>query len=171
MSIKFREQSWPELKKSIEADTLIVLPVGQIEQHGTHLPVETDCKISEEICQRAAEKANQHVPVLVMPCIWSGYSNKEVANWPGTFCIKAETVIALVFDICGSLIEMGFKKIVIVNSHGQHKGILEIATRKIGDAYNIHMAVLNTLSTRAITTFPSRGSALTIAPLSPISTT
>lgn len=146
MSIYFAEQSWPQLEQAIAKDTLIVLPVSQIEEHGPHLPVETDDVIGRETCRRAAEKAVAEIPVLVMPSIWSGYTNKEATKWPGTIRVQPETLIALVFDVCSSLIEMGFKKIVLVNSHGQHKGILEIVARKIGDKYGVHMAVAHTFA-------------------------
>ncbi len=144
MSIYFSEQRWPELKKAIEKDSLIVLPVGQVEEHGPHLPLETDYRISVEACKRAVEKTSRDIPVLLMPGIWSGYSIKEVARWPGVIRVQPETLIALIFDICSSLVEMGFRKIVTVNSHGQHTGILEIVTRKIGDKYGVHMAAIET---------------------------
>jgi hypothetical protein len=49
MSLYFGDLSWPELERAIEKNTLIILPVGTTEEHGRHLPVETDAIIASEI--------------------------------------------------------------------------------------------------------------------------
>lgn len=141
MSIYFSDQSWPKLKDAAEKNTLIILPVGQTEEHGMHLPVKTDAFIAEEVARKAAEKIKSHFPVLVMPTIWSGYSMKAVSKWPGTIRLKPETFINMVFDICGSLIEMEFKKIMLISAHGNHTGMLRTVVRKIADKYGIYIAL------------------------------
>jgi len=141
MSIYFLDQSWPELKEAVKNNTLIILPVGQVEEHGMHLPVKTDAFIAEEVAKRVAEKIKSEIPVLVMPTIWSGYSMKPVAKWPGTIRLKPETFISMVFDICASIIEMGFKKIILISSHGNHTGMLRVVVRKIADEYGVYIAL------------------------------
>lgn len=141
MSIYFSNQSWPKLKDAVENNTLIILPVGQIEEHGMHLPIKTDAFIAEEVAKRVAEKIEDELPVLIMPTIWSGYSMKAVSRWPGTIRLKPETFMNMVFDICGSLIEMEFKKIVLISTHGNHPGMLRTVVRRIADEYSIYMAL------------------------------
>jgi len=139
MNKKFVEKTYEELKEAISKDTVVLIPVGQTEEHGLHLPVKTDAFIAEKICEKIAELSE--IPVLVMPAIYYGYSTKEVFNWHGCPGIKIETFISLVYDICGSLIKMGFKKIVIVSSHGNHTGALEVVVRKIADDFGIYIAL------------------------------
>jgi len=139
MNKKFVEKTYEELKEAISKDTVVLIPVGQTEEHGLHLPVKTDAFIAEKICERIAELSE--IPVLVMQTIYYGYSTKEVFNWPGCPGIKIETFISLVYDICSSLVKMGFKKIVIVSSHGNHTGALEVVVRKIADDFGIYMAL------------------------------
>jgi creatinine amidohydrolase len=51
----------------------------------------------------------------------------------------------LLYDVCASLIEMGFRKIVILNSHGHHPGIINVALRELSDRYGVHIASISNL--------------------------
>jgi len=139
MNKKFVENTYEELKEAISKDTVVLIPVGQTEEHGLHLPVKTDAFIAEKICEKIAELTE--ISILVMQTIYYGYSTKEVFNWPGCPGIKIETFISLAYDICSSLIKMGFKKIVIVSSHGNHTGALEVVVRKIADDFGVYIAL------------------------------
>ena len=139
MERKFVEMTYEELKEAIEKNSIVLLPIGQTEEHGLHLPLKTDAFIAEKICEKIAEISK--IPVIVMPTIYYGYSTKEVYKWPGCPGIKIETFISFVYDICSSLINMGFKKIVIVSSHGNHTGALEVVVRKIADDFGVYMAL------------------------------
>lgn len=144
MSIYFADQRWPQLRQAVEENTLIILPVGQMEQHGKHLPVSTDTAIAESVARRLAEAlVTDNVPTLVMPAIWAGYSSKELARFPGTMRVRHQVLIDLLCDICGSLVEMGFRKIMLLTTHGHHNGPLRIVTRRIADAHSIYMALVS----------------------------
>lgn len=141
MSIYFLDQSWPKLKEAVKNNVLIIFPIGQTEEHGMHLPVKTDALIAEEVARRIGERLEDKIPLLVMPTVWSGYSMKQVAEWPGTIRLKSETFINMIFDICTSLIDMGFEKIILISAHGNHTGMLRTVVRKIADEYGIYMAL------------------------------
>ncbi|MDD3840601.1 MAG: creatininase family protein [Clostridia bacterium] len=141
MSFYFAEKTWPELKEAIEKDTLIILPMGTVEEHGKHLPVETDAKIAEKFGEAIGQELKDEIPLLVMPTIWSGYSAKEMSRWPGTIRVRTRVVMDMVFDILGSVIEMGFKKIVILDCHGHHSGLLKTVSREISDKYGVYIAI------------------------------
>ncbi|MCM8804036.1 MAG: creatininase family protein [Candidatus Omnitrophica bacterium] len=139
MKRKFEENTYEELKEAISKNVIILFPIGQIEEHGLHLPLKTDAFIAEKICEKISEISK--IPVIIMPCIYYGYSTKEVKRWPGCSGVEIETFIKYVYDICFSLIEMGFKKIVIVSSHGNHTGALEVVVRKIADNCGVYIAL------------------------------
>jgi len=141
MSIYFSDQSWPQLKELIEKNALIIFPIGQTEEHGMHLPVKTDALIAEEVAKRIGERLEDKIPLLVMPTVWSGYSMKSVAEWPGTIRLKPETFMNMIFDICASIIEMGFKKIILISAHGNHTGMLRTVVRRVADEYGVYMAL------------------------------
>lgn len=144
MSFYFQEQTHLEIKKAVEHKSLILLPVGQIEEHGPHLPLETDCIIARETARVLAENIIGEIPTLVMPTVWTAYSVKQVGKWPGLISFRnPETMIQMVYDILASLIEMGFKNIIILNAHGNNPAILELASRRIGSDFNVFPAVAN----------------------------
>jgi creatinine amidohydrolase len=142
MSLFFHHNTSPEIKEAAARDTLILLPVGQVEEHGPHLPLECDCIIARETAKAVAEQIADEIPVLVMPTIWTTYSVRQVGRWPGLITFREpESMIQMVYDVLASLIENGFTKIVIVNAHGNNPAILELACRKIGSDYELFPAV------------------------------
>lgn len=141
MSTVFSENTWPELKEAIEKDTLILLPVGTVEEHGMHLPVETDARIAWEFAKAIATELSTELPIMTMDPIWTGYSSKEMTRWPGTIRVRTRVVMDLVYDVIASLIDMGFRKIVVLDCHGHHTGILNVVSREIADDYGVYIAV------------------------------
>jgi creatinine amidohydrolase len=147
MSLYFHELTSPEIARAAEQGTLILLPVGQVEQHGPHLPLECDCIIARETARRVAEEIAGEIPVLLLPTVWTAYSVRQVGRWPGLISFREpETMIQLVYDILASLVENGFRKIVIVNAHGNNPAILELACRKIGSDFEVFPAVTYVLA-------------------------
>jgi creatinine amidohydrolase len=146
MNFEFAKKTWPELEDYIKKNALIILPVAQIEEHGPHLPLGCDTFIGTEIGKLIAAELDKDIPTLLMPAVWAGYSPKKMMKWPGTMRIRTNVVKDYVHDILASLCEMGFGKIVIIDSHGQHRGILEIAIREIADEYNVYCALTNPVS-------------------------
>ena len=142
MSIYFQELTSPEIGEAAKRQTLLLIPVGQVEEHGPHLPLETDCIIARETARVVAEKLQGEIPVLVLPTIWTGYTVRQVARWPGLLTFREpETMIQMTYDILSSLITMGFNKIVMINGHGNNPAILELACRRIGSDFNVFPAV------------------------------
>jgi len=142
MSLYFHHLTSPEVKEAAERNTLILLPVGQIEEHGPHLPLECDTIIAREMARVVAERISVEIPTLVMPTVWMGYTVRQVSRWPGLITFREpEPMIQMIYDILASLVENGFHKIVIINAHGNNPAILELACRKIGSDYNVFPAV------------------------------
>jgi creatinine amidohydrolase len=141
MSIYFGDQSWPQLKDAIEKDTLILLPIGTTEEHGYHLPVETDAIIAREIAALIGEELKNSIPILIAQTLCYGYSMKEMTRWPGTIRIRTRVVMDTVFDIVSSFISMGFMKIILIDAHGHHQGLLKTVTREIYDEHDVAVAV------------------------------
>ncbi len=140
-SIYYIDHSWPELKKYAEDGAVIILPMGQIEEHGPHLPVGTDYHISKETARMIAEKASEEMPVLVMPTVWTGYSGKGLSAWPGLISLPTDVVSSIIEHTIVSLTKSGFRKVVVLNSHGHHEGILRVAARNILDRCNVALVI------------------------------
>src|SRR6185369_4239761 len=94
--------------------SLLIWPVGALEQHGPHLPVGTDDYQVEALTRAAAKQAAEKISVLVAPTLPSGSSQHHVP-FGGTMSIGTETYYRLLCDLAESLIHGGYRKIFIVN--------------------------------------------------------
>ncbi|MEW6354896.1 MAG: creatininase family protein [Planctomycetota bacterium] len=142
MSILFGEQKSPDLERFVEQNALILLPVGQTEEHGPHLPINTDALIAQRVAMAVGERMASEAPTLVMDTVCYGYSSAALKNWPGTIVLQPETVIDMLYDTCISLVEMGFRRIAILSIHGNHVGIMRIVARKVADATDVYPVVV-----------------------------
>ena len=105
------EMTQPDIEQ-MKPDTAI-LPFGSLEQHGAHLPLSTDCITTEAFANRIAQAMNAfQIPTIpVSNC-------REHMGKIGSVWMDPDTFYRMTMDICGSLKEQGFKKIVIIQGHG-----------------------------------------------------
>lgn len=120
--IFWQEMRRTEIEQAAKAGAVVVIPVGAIEQHGNHLPVNTDINCCFSIAQRAAELIDDF-PVLVAPPIWTGLSMDHI-KFPGTISLKLHTFIDVLTEVISSIAAHGFKKIFILNGHGGNSGVI-----------------------------------------------
>ena len=143
MSNMFRDQSWVQIKEHLERQSLLILPVGTTEEHGPHLPVDTDARIAEAYGVRLAEALAPEIPVLLMDAIRYGYSMKIMRQWPGTIVVRTRVFMDLMFDICRSVLDMGFSKLTLLDCHGHHGGLLTAVSRELCDACDKAIAIIS----------------------------
>ncbi|OLF04770.1 creatinine amidohydrolase [Actinophytocola xinjiangensis] len=117
---------------------VLLLPVGAVEPHGPHAPLGTDGLISTGMCERAAGRLadDPTLRVLVLPAIGYGVTDLAAA-FAGCVSIGADTLRALVTDVCRALTAQGLHRIVVVNNHFEpaHVTALREATAAAGVAY------------------------------------
>ena len=111
--MKFEKMKWPELKKEAEKGNIVLIPAGSIEQHGYHLPVDTDTDIVSYIAKEVSEKTN----TLLLPTVYYGYLEYGL-NFCGSVSVTNNSLINYMTDIVVSLYKTGFKKVLIINGHG-----------------------------------------------------
>jgi creatinine amidohydrolase len=95
----------------------VLLPIGAVEQHGSHLPVDVDIRCAQSVCDAVAASDDS---VIVAPPISWGFSPGQVFR-PGTITLRAETLLHLLRDVCGSIFDVGFRQLLIVNGHNGNK--------------------------------------------------
>ncbi len=137
---RFNELTWQEVNECVKERRVVLLPVGAIEQHGPHLPLDVDTVQTQETCERAA--AAEPSLLLTMPPVHYGWVGLGL-DFPGTIHISADHFIGYVTDICVSLARMGFRKILLVNGHGGNVAALEIAGRQAVSVTGAHVALLS----------------------------
>lgn len=110
--------------------TVAVLPVAATEQHGPHLPLSVDTDLVEGVLAAAGGYLDDAWPVYVLPTQAIGLST-EHRGFAGTLTLRPETVLALWMDIGASVARAGVRKLLLVNSHGGHVGIMDVVGREL----------------------------------------
>ncbi|WP_046731308.1 mycofactocin biosynthesis peptidyl-dipeptidase MftE [Streptomyces humi] len=113
---------WP----AVPSGALVLVPVGSTEQHGPHLPLDTDTVVARAVACRAAATLgplSPHGPALVAPAVAYGASG-EHAGFPGTVSIGHEALRAVVVELTRSL-SLWAGRIVFVNGHGGNTATLD----------------------------------------------
>lgn len=109
-----------------------VVPTGSLEQHGSHLPTGTDSLLAESVSREAVSRAvDRGTEAVVFPAIWTGFSPHHVPLG-GTVTVEKETLLALLEDVVRSLIDVGFRHILLVNGHGGNRPVVSLVAGDIG---------------------------------------
>ncbi len=143
MSFLFRDQTSPQIGEYLKKRTLLILPIGTTEEHGPHMPVDADARIAEAYGTRLAEALAPEIPVLLLDTIRYGYSLKTMRQWPGTIIVRSRVFMDMVFDLCSSLLDMGFEKLAMLDCHGGHGGPLNTVSRELCDATDKAVTIIN----------------------------
>ncbi|MFL6796375.1 MAG: creatininase family protein [Xanthobacteraceae bacterium] len=114
----------------LPGDTVAVLPVAAVEQHGPHLPVCVDACINKGIVERTITLLPADLPVTFLPMQAIGKSNEHLA-FPGTLSLSADTIIRLWTEIGESVHRAGLRRLVLFNTHGGQPEIMEIVARDL----------------------------------------
>ena len=122
-----KQTQWQHLRRDqltslAEEDTVVIIPVASIEQHGEHLPVNTDASNCWSIATRASE-AIEGFSVLVLPVVAPGYSPHHMAH-AGTITFTFDTFVRVLTEIAVSVHAHGFRKILFLNGHGGNSAIV-----------------------------------------------
>ncbi len=120
----------PEIAALPKDRALVVLSVASVEQHGPHLPVITDSLVGQTVLARALDRLEPNVQVWVVPPLCYGKSN-EHRQFAGTLTLSAQTLAAVVRDIAASLARAGFRRLVLLNSHGGNPPVLDYIARDV----------------------------------------
>ena len=119
--------SWPEVQDLRTRTDMVIIPIASMEQHSLHLPIGTDYLNGLERAKLVAQKAD----VLVAPILLPGNSPYHM-EFPGTITLSSQTIQQVYFEAAQSLMKHGFRRFLLLNSHGGN----QIITRYIADRIN-----------------------------------
>jgi creatinine amidohydrolase len=122
------EMTWPEVRDVIVAGRVLLQPVAAIEQHGPHLPVDADNRITTAILEEVGRRSPDEF--VVAPCIPYGFNDHNM-EFPGTVSVRPSTFLEYCYDAGHSFATMGFRRILWLNGHGSNRPLVELAVRRI----------------------------------------
>ena len=116
----------PEFEDLLTRTDMVIIPVGALEQHGTHLPIGTDHLNGVERAKRIAQRTD----VLVAPILLPGQSPYHM-GFAGTVTLPSTLIQEVHVEAAKSLIRHGFKRFLILNAHGSNRAITTFIVDRI----------------------------------------
>lgn len=111
-------------------ETVFVLPLGATEQHGQHLPFETDSLIANGVCNRLKTAVGDDLDLRVLPVEQIGYSPEHMDH-VGSKTLTFDGAINRWIDIGAQCAAAGGRRIVFMNAHGGNSPLVSIVTQEL----------------------------------------
>lgn len=140
----YRDLTRREMEELDRENTVVLIPLGALEQHGSHAPLGTDFMIGEAMpvyIQRELEKQAPDYPMLIFPAMPVGYSIEHM-GFCGSVTFKPDTYMHLLYDLADSLQQHGFRKIVFLIAHGGNRPVVDGVCRQLRHDFGIYPFVL-----------------------------
>jgi len=127
--------TWPELRETAARKPVVIQPIGATEQHGFHLPLNTDNFIVTRLCDAAARRAPDEM--LIMPPIPYAF-NAHHMDFPGVVAIRWDSLINYLIDVVTSVTAHGFDRFIFISGHGVNPPYLAV----VGNEVNVRTGAL-----------------------------
>jgi creatinine amidohydrolase len=136
------ELSGPAATAALDADSVVVLPTGAIEHHGSHLPLMTDYLLADAIANAAVERAaSQGIDAWILPTL--AYTKSDEHHWAsGTMWLTWETMMQTIVDLGNSIAATPANKVAFFNGHGGNLALLQVASRELRRRFGLQTFVL-----------------------------
>lgn len=126
---RMSEMAWADIESLDREEWLPVLPISSLEQHGRHLPVGTDDIILEQAILEMEAGNKLCGKFLLLPVVHYGNSYEHM-DFPGTVTLKCSTIVSIMEDVMRSIRIQGFKKLLVLNSHGGNTALFSAYTQE-----------------------------------------
>jgi creatinine amidohydrolase len=142
--IRLAELTWPEARRvARDRRSLVLLPLGAVEQHGPHLPLAVDWLGAEELARRVAPPLRRAGwrPILA-PSLPYGVS-ALAERWSGTVSLSVTTTARLIVEVVRALAAHGFRRFVLTNYQADpgHLRAIAAARRTLGQRGDLQVLV------------------------------
>jgi creatinine amidohydrolase len=115
-----------EVRRAVERDPVVILPLAAIEQHGPHLPLSTDLEIGMGLLASAFRHLPVDFPAWVLPAQAVGTS-REHMRFPGTLSLGPDVLSSVINDYGVALAACGVRRLLLSNSHGGNRAVVDAA--------------------------------------------
>lgn len=134
------EMTMDEFAAGLQLTRTVLIPFGATEQHGSHLPLNTDTLEAFEVGRKLGQRRN----IFIAPAVPYGVC-RSTANHPGTISLTTATLRALAIDLVSSLYRQGLRNFILLTGHagGTHTSTLIDAGEELLQRFeDIRVAVL-----------------------------
>lgn len=122
--------TWREAAEQITEDSILLQPMGSIEQHGPHLPLATDQLIANAVAEAVIDEFGDRDDIWLLPPLVYTKSNEH--KWaPGTVWLQDQTLRSVLDDIGRSVTTLRARKLVFLNGHGGNSALLQVVCREV----------------------------------------
>lgn len=119
-----------DLHDHLSESSILVLPIGAVEQHGPHLPFNTDLVVAEACANAVVAEVGDDLDLWLLESLAFSKSNEHVGT-PGTIWLGPETLLSVLDDIGRSVAATPAKKLAFLNGHGGNSSLLNVACREL----------------------------------------
>lgn len=137
----WNDLTFEEIEDISKNDSIVIIPIGSVEQHGKHLPVGTDSMLAFEVAKDVSERIINNKVIYTMP-VWTGFSPYHM-KFGGTITLDLKLFIDIVSSICICVATHGFKRIILLNGHGGNIHILRSLCNELKAKFNISPITFN----------------------------
>ena len=124
------------MAQRIGPSSILVQPLGAVEQHGPHLPFNTDLVIADRVAAAAIDRVGADLDVWLLPSL--AYTKSNEHAWSaGTIWLSATTLLAVLDDIGRCVATTSARRLVFFNGHGGNSALVGVANREIRLAHGL----------------------------------
>jgi creatinine amidohydrolase len=140
------ELTYPEVSTRLKATSVLCLPIGSIEQHGPHLPLNTDVVLAEGVTRLIVARWGKTHDLWQLPTISISLAREH--EWaPGTLSLSVAGLTAYMHDLGRTLVRsLPARNLMIVNGHGGNRGILEVLAQELRSDYGLNIVIFHPAS-------------------------
>jgi creatinine amidohydrolase len=133
---RFADLTGPQVSELLTDRTILVQPLGAIEQHGPHLPLSTDSVVATAVAEAAVAEVGEELDVWLLPTL--DYTKSNEHAWSqGTVWLSATTLLAVLDDLGRCIATTPAKRLVFLNGHGGNSALLNVANRELRLAHGL----------------------------------
>ena len=135
--------TFQEVGTALSASSILCLPMGSMEQHGPHLPLNTDTVLAEAFTRRIVERWGEAYDLWRLPSISVGLSREH--DWAaGTLSLSVAGMTAMLHDLARAIAHsLPTRNLLVVNGHGGNRGILEAVGRELRGDVGLNLGALH----------------------------
>lgn len=137
------ELTYPDISKRLRANSILCLPIGSIEQHGPHLPLNTDLVLAEEFTRRIIARWGETYDLWQLPSVAVSLAREH--EWaPGTLSLSIEGMTRLIRDLGREIARsLPTRNLAVINGHGGNRGVLEALAQDLRGDFNLNVCILH----------------------------